>query len=70
MRLNHSFLIVGIYLFATAVAFAAPTYPTAPDLQMTPGDVCLHPNALRYPEKIPYCDRDVNIETLIKMKSF
>lgn len=38
----------------------ADSFPTGPALQVTPGKLCDHPNAYRYPEKIAYCDRDVN----------
>lgn len=38
----------------------ADSYPTGPAKQMTPGKLCDHPNAHRYPEKIAYCNRDVS----------
>jgi hypothetical protein len=39
--------------------------PTSPDLSLTPGDVCERneANEFRYPERIPYCRRDVDVET-------
>jgi hypothetical protein len=30
---------------------------------MTPGTVCTRPDTYRYPEKIPYCERDVSSGT-------
>ncbi len=35
-------------------------YPSGPDPVMTPGTLCTHPDSRRYPEKIPYCKRDVS----------
>jgi len=45
----------------TAWAFS-PTgkFPTGPNAQTTPGDLCTKPTAYRYPEKIKYCDRNVD----------
>lgn len=60
MRQNHLFLIVSIYLFAASIAFATEGYPIAPNQELTPGVVCTTPDAIRYPEKIAYCDRDVD----------
>ena len=57
---QHYVIVFCIYLFAASIAFATINFPTAPDLALTPGAVCSAPNDLRYPEKIPYCDRDVN----------
>ena len=44
---------------ATALASAKGDFPVSPDTQMTPGDLCREPDAFRYPEHIPYCNRDV-----------
>jgi hypothetical protein len=38
-------------------------YPIRPDPTMTPGEVCDRPSEYRYPEKIKYCNRDVDKET-------
>ena len=43
--------------------YAAPghaSFPLGPDAQLTPGDLCHHPTAHRYPEQIPYCARSVD----------
>jgi hypothetical protein len=37
-------------------------YPTHPDLTVTPGALCEHADAKRYPEKINYCNRDVSTD--------
>ena len=34
-------------------------YPDGPNEGMTPGSVCKNPSKYRYPENIPYCERDV-----------
>lgn len=41
---------------------AAPRmrYPYSPDFSLTPGDLCQIPSEYRYPERIAYCERDVN----------
>jgi hypothetical protein len=38
-------------------------YPIGPDAQMTPGALCAHPDSYRYPEHIPYCNRNVDSNT-------
>lgn len=43
------------------IAFANQ-FPTSPDPQLTPGQLCQHPTENRYPENIPYCERDVTSE--------
>ncbi len=35
-------------------------FPTIPEDEMTPGSLCKHPDELRYPERIPYCNRSVS----------
>lgn len=58
-------------------AQALPNYPQGPDLVLTPGVLCTTPDAIRYPEKIPYCNRNVKpalkwviIETYMKKFNF
>jgi hypothetical protein len=53
-------------LFLTLFSFHqshADSYPTSPDLQMTPGALCQSATRFRYPEKIAYCERNVDSET-------
>lgn len=46
------------------VAFAgANRFPKNPDLTQTPGRLCTTPTEYRYPEKIAYCERDVDTYT-------
>jgi hypothetical protein len=48
----------------SSAAFAvARNFPKGPELSITPGKLCVHPNARRYPERIAYCDRDVDYQT-------
>lgn len=35
-------------------------FPKGPNPQVTPGELCDHADALRYPERIRYCNRDVD----------
>jgi hypothetical protein len=53
-------------LFVSLSAFAGksiptsnPHFPTGPDVSLTPGDFCHQADSYRYPERIPYCDRNV-----------
>ncbi|MGE0616686.1 MAG: HNH endonuclease signature motif containing protein [Bacteriovoracia bacterium] len=41
---------------------AEDDFPTSPDLEMTPGSLCERPTEKRYPEGIPYCERNVTTE--------
>lgn len=38
-------------------------FPTNPDLNETPGELCNQPDSVRYPERIAYCQRDVDSYT-------
>ena len=40
--------------------FAKNSFPLEPDHKETPGTLCTDPDEYRYPEKIPYCKRDVS----------
>jgi hypothetical protein len=42
---------------------AGNAFPETPDMKMTPGTLCSQPDTLRYPEKVPYCERDVTSDT-------
>jgi hypothetical protein len=43
-----------------AFAACADSFPKGPDENLTPGSICAHPDAIRYPEKINYCERNVS----------
>jgi hypothetical protein len=48
------------------ISFAAgdgARYPKNPNLVETPGKLCSRPTTIRYPEKIAYCERDVDSYT-------
>ena len=54
-----------VLLFVASTSFAADSrYPQGPNETMTPGSVCKNPSRYRYPEKVAYCERDV--ETQLK----
>ncbi len=38
-------------------------FPQHPDPALTPGELCDEPDSLRHPEKVPYCERDVDSST-------
>ena len=38
-------------------------YPERPNSEVTPGTLCEDPDRFRYPEEIPYCNRDVRSKT-------
>lgn len=48
--------------FHANLVFAASNqrFPTQPDPILTPGELCQHADAVRYPERIKYCNRDVS----------
>jgi hypothetical protein len=59
------FLILGFFLLPLSVnSFAAPVnpapFPMGPDAHLTPGSTCSTPDAYRYAEHIPYCNRRVS----------
>lgn len=50
-----------LLLFSTTLAFAYKAdYPQHPEPELTPGSLCDRPDQYRYPERIAYCERDVN----------
>lgn len=55
-------IILGLLI--TISSFAGSTFkaefPTGPESTLTPGSLCDRPDAYRYPERIPYCNRDVD----------
>ncbi len=65
-------LILKRMLIASALLFSFAAYagradqrkfPHGPDPDLTPGELCDRPDAHRYPEKIPYCNRNVDSST-------
>lgn len=48
-------------LLVTSLIHAAE-YPRGPLTNLTPGELCSTPTSFRYPENIPYCERDVAVE--------
>jgi hypothetical protein len=55
--------LFGLILTLANNAFALDAYPIYPQPSLTPGALCTTPTRYRYPERIPYCERDVNSET-------
>ena len=55
-----------VALFVLALSFhsvAGNPYPRSPDPRLTPGALCTQATTYRYPERIAYCERDVNTYT-------
>lgn len=55
-----SSFIVLCSLSSFADRFQDRDFPKGPENQVTPGDLCKRPNGYRYPERIPYCNRNVD----------
>lgn len=55
-------------LFSTQAALAgSEAFPKSPNPELTPGDVCHQASSYRYPERIPYCDREVDVEQKVEV---
>lgn len=53
-------VVLGLVLNFNLALAANPAYPQNPHPSLTPGALCNSRSTLRYPERIPYCDRDVS----------
>jgi hypothetical protein len=53
-------LTLSVLIVFCGQVFANSNFPLNPDEKMTPGSLCTHPDAHRYPERIAYCNRDVS----------
>lgn len=56
-------LLVAALCLSTSQISWAQRYPLRPDPSLTPGTLCLKADQIRYPEKIKYCERDVETQT-------
>lgn len=56
--MKYQWIIALALVSLSAIAGFQLEYPTAPDPKLTPGSLCRDPDSYRYPEKIPYCERD------------
>jgi hypothetical protein len=52
-------LVLGLCFVVNVEAGTQSHFPVGPDLNVTPGSFCTHPDTYRYPEHIAYCERDV-----------
>ena len=59
MKAFRTFLSV-LVLLTSLISYAGERYPTGPNPQVTPGDVCADSPVRRYPENIVYCERNVD----------
>lgn len=59
MRLMK-YTLIFLLLCLTKPSDAGNPYPRSPDAGLTPGSLCQSPDSHRYPEQIPYCERDVS----------
>lgn len=53
-------MLILLSLILNIQTVLAASYPKAPDQRLTPGSLCTTPDRYRYPEQIPYCERNVN----------
>lgn len=53
-------LLALLFIVSSLPSFAGNAYPQGPDLKLTPGSLCDSPSEYRYPERIPYCMRDLD----------
>jgi hypothetical protein len=67
--MNYIFVLMMLLTTTmTHAGFTAPEYPLSPIPSLTPGELCSTPTEYRYPEQIPYCERDV--DTAMKEQVF
>ena len=50
-------IAAGLFISLTA---SADDFPTSPLSTLTPGEICQKADSYRYPEHIPYCERNVD----------
>jgi hypothetical protein len=58
-------VILGLLFFAITQIVTAQqqsSFPLGPNPEMTPGALCTTPDGYRYPEHIPYCNRNVTTD--------
>lgn len=58
-------LLIIALMTMTSLAWGArykSEFPMGPDLSITPGRLCESPDSYRYPERIAYCNREVDYE--------
>lgn len=62
---------IGLILTVLCVSLSALSqdreFPLNPDPKLTPGVYCKNPDARRYPEKIAYCNRDVDVKEKLQV---
>ncbi|MES2963394.1 MAG: hypothetical protein V4760_05855 [Bdellovibrionota bacterium] len=61
-------LVLSLSSALSAQAFQRTDFPSGPDQRLTPGSLCSHPSEHRYPERIAYCQR--NVESQLKRDIF
>jgi len=62
MKLHFAAALALIFSFNAWAG--GPAYPKTPDAELTPGTLCTSPNSYRYPEKVAYCER--NVDSVVK----
>ncbi len=53
-------IVLSVFSINTFAYQTNARFPSGPDATLTPGKLCDHPDAHRYPEQIPYCNRNVD----------
>lgn len=54
-------VLFAVLLAAQSVFSSEAAFPKNPDAELTPGELCTRPSTYRYPERIPYCERHVDV---------
>jgi len=63
---NNEGILMIKYLIFLCLSFSAfsrgygAEFPKGPIEELTPGSLCIRPTEYRYPERIPYCERNVD----------
>ena len=63
LEIMMKFITLALLFVVSTSAFAMDQFPKGPDATITPGALCLNPDAHRYPEQINYCNRNVDTDT-------
>lgn len=70
---NQTFQLLTLVLCLLAPSLSQAislAFPQSPHLDVTPGTLCKKPDSYRYPERIGYCERDVDSKTKYQIIDF
>jgi len=58
-----NFVLIALVVLSSQFTLAYDAFPKGPIADLTPGALCQRASTYRYPEHIPYCERDVSRST-------